>query len=132
MNKFLGKQIMVELYGCNSDKINDQSFISGSMTEAAIKAKATIVKKYFHEFSPYGISGTIVIAESHINIHTWPEHNYAAIDIFTCGEDLLPLAAAEHLKSEFEADKMETTECTRGSMDAIKKLRETQSQYHHP
>lgn len=132
MNNFLGKQIMVELYGCNVDKLNDQRFISESMTEAALKAKATIVQKYFHEFSPYGISGTIVIAESHINIHTWPEHNYAAIDIFTCGEELMPFAAAEHLKSVFEAAKMETKEYTRGSLDAIKKLHETQSQYHHP
>ena len=132
MNNFLGKQIMVELYGCNSEKLNNQSFISESMTEAAIKAKATIVQKYFHEFSPYGISGTIVIAESHINIHTWPEHHYAAIDIFTCGDDLKPEEAAEYLKSAFEAVEMETKNYTRGSVEAIKKLRETQNQYHHP
>lgn len=132
MTNFLGKQVMVELYGCNVDKLNDKEFISNSMTEAAVRAKATIVQKYFHEFSPYGISGTIVIAESHINIHTWPEHNYAAIDIFTCGEELKPDAAAEFLQSEFEAEKMETKEYTRGSLEEIKKLHEKRNQYLHP
>lgn len=132
MANFLGKQVMVELYGCNKDKLNDQSFICDSMTEAAKRAKATIVQKYFHEFSPYGISGTIVIAESHINIHTWPEHDYAAVDIFTCGEELQPLAAAEYLKSVFEAEEMDTKEYTRGSLDKIKKLHEKQSLYHRP
>ena len=67
------------------------------MTEAAKTAGATVVKTVFHHFSPHGISGVVVIAESHLAVHTWPEHGYASIDIFTCGEAALTERIAEHL-----------------------------------
>jgi len=57
------------------------------MLEAATLAKATIIKAHFHQFVPQGVSGSVIIAESHFNIHTWPENNYAAVDLFTCGKD---------------------------------------------
>ena len=64
------------------------------MVEAAKRAEATIIDVVFHEFNPFGISGVVVIAESHLSIHTWPEHRYAAVDIFSCGETLKPAEAA--------------------------------------
>jgi S-adenosylmethionine decarboxylase proenzyme len=77
-------------------------------------AKATIVGTHFHQFSPHGISGIVVIAESHVAIHTWPEHGYAAVDIFTCGETLQPEVAAEFLVEKFQARNPSLFEMKRG------------------
>jgi len=99
----LGDQYIIELYGCKKTKLNDLAFIEVALKDAAIAAKATIVQQFFHQYSPHGISGTIVIAESHLNLHTWPEYDFAAVDVFTCGEELRPDLALEVLKSRFEA-----------------------------
>lgn len=115
--KFLGKQYIVELKECNPKHLDDAEYIGKIMTEAAIKANATIVQQFFHQFSPYGVSGTIVIAESHINIHTWPEHAYAAIDIFTCSDQLIAENAINHLKESFEAKICTTSMINRGEID---------------
>jgi S-adenosylmethionine decarboxylase proenzyme len=114
--KFLGKQYMVELKGCDSKLLDDPDFIGKIMTEAALKANATIVQQFFHQFSPFGVSGTIVIAESHINIHTWPEHNYAAIDIFTCSDTLIAENAIQHLKISLKAKDCTTSMMNRGQI----------------
>ncbi len=82
----LGRQILVEFYDCDSDKINDVGYVEAAFLEATRKSKATIISHNFHKFSPHGISGVVVIAESHVTIHSWPEYNYAAVDIFTCGD----------------------------------------------
>lgn len=130
MKEILGSQTMLELYDCNEDLLNDVKFIEKVMIEAATIAEATIVKQYFHEFSPYGISGTVVIAESHINMHTWPEHRYAAIDIFTCSADMKTDAACDYLQKTFESTEIEKQTHTRGKMSIIKKLRDRQTPHH--
>src|SRR5690625_8008884 len=84
----LGRQILVEFYDCDQSKLNDVKFIETALLEAAVAARATIISHSFHKFSPHGVSGIVVIAESHIAIHTWPEYRYAAVDIFTCGESI--------------------------------------------
>jgi len=84
------------------------------MVAAAKVAKASIVGSHFHQFSPYGISGVVVIAESHVAIHTWPEHGYAAVDIFTCGETLSPEVAAQYLVEKFQARQPSLIELKRG------------------
>lgn len=117
MMKFLGKQYIIELKECNSKLLDDPEFIGKIMTEAALKANATIVQQFFHQFSPFGVSGTIVIAESHINIHTWPEHAYAAIDIFTCSDTLNAEAAIKHLEEALEAKMCTTSMINRGQID---------------
>ncbi|WP_235299165.1 adenosylmethionine decarboxylase [Portibacter marinus] len=114
--KFLGKQYMVELQGCNAELLDDPSFIGEAMTNAALKANATIVQQFFHQFSPFGVSGTVVIAESHINIHTWPEHFYAAIDIFTCSDTLEAEKAIDYLKEILEARNCTTSMINRGQI----------------
>lgn len=86
------------------------------MQEAALQANATIVQQFFHQFSPFGVSGTVIIAESHLNIHTWPEHRYAAVDIFTCGETLDAEAAISYLKEKFEAETSHTSVIKRGEI----------------
>lgn len=84
----LGVQILADLYQCDAAVLNDPALIQAAMIEAARRSGATIVADCFHRFSPHGVSGVVVIAESHLAIHTWPEHGYAAVDLFTCGERL--------------------------------------------
>ena len=93
--KALGKHVLVELYACDYKLLNDINFIKEVMLEAAKKSGATVLGESFHQFSPQGVSGVIIIAESHLTIHTWPEHGYAGADIFTCGTRVKPEKAAE-------------------------------------
>ena len=93
----LGRHILVEFYDCDPAVLNDLSLVESSMKEAAVAAGSTIVDAVFRRFAPHGISGVVVIAESHLAIHTWPEYGYAAVDLFTCGEGVDPWAAHDHL-----------------------------------
>lgn len=81
----LGHQVVLDLYDCVAERIDSLEHVQTAMLEAARAAGATIVCDTFHRFSPWGVSGVVVIAESHLAIHTWPERNYAAVDVFTCG-----------------------------------------------
>ncbi len=110
----LGRQILVEFYDCNSEKINDVSFIESAFLEATRASQATVISHNFHKFSPYGVSGVVVIAESHVSIHSWPEYNYAAVDIFTCGDTIDPWVIQEHLKEAFESNNISSMEMKRG------------------
>jgi S-adenosylmethionine decarboxylase proenzyme len=110
----LGRQILVEFYDCDSDKINDVDFIESSILAATRSSGATIISHDFHKFSPHGVSGVVVIAESHVTIHSWPEYNYAAVDIFTCGETIDPWVIQEHLKEDFESTNISSMEMKRG------------------
>ncbi|AXJ01287.1 spermidine synthase/S-adenosylmethionine decarboxylase [Cyclonatronum proteinivorum] len=110
----LGRQILVEYYDCNSDIINDVSQIESILLEATRKSQASIISHNFHKFSPHGVSGTVVIAESHVAIHTWPEYGYAAVDIFTCGETIDPWIIQEHIKERFESKNVSSLEMKRG------------------
>lgn len=93
----LGQQLLADLYECDVAALNDEALIREAMLEAARRCGATIVAERFHRFSPHGISGVVVIAESHLAIHTWPEHGYAAVDLFTCGATLRPDEGLHHL-----------------------------------
>lgn len=110
----LGKQILVEYYDCDQSKINDVSYIENSLIQATKASNATIISHNFHKFSPYGVSGVVVIAESHVAIHTWPEYNYAAVDIFTCGDTIDPWIIQEQLKEYFESKNVSSMEMKRG------------------
>jgi len=110
----LGRQILVEFYKCNEEILKDVQKIEKSMLEACVLAKATIVRHTFHEFSPFGVSGVVVIAESHVAIHTWPEYNYAAVDIFTCGETIDPWVIFKYLEEKFESLQSSNMEMKRG------------------
>ncbi|WP_459615528.1 adenosylmethionine decarboxylase, partial [Enterobacter hormaechei] len=79
----LGKQLVIELFVCVVLRFADIQWNEGGMLEVARKATATIITSAFHKFSPIGISGVVVIAESHLAIHTWPEYGYAAVVVFT-------------------------------------------------
>ena len=110
----LGQHVLVEFYECVSPSLNNQADIEQFMQEAARKSGATIVESVFHTFNPHGVSGVIVIAESHLAIHTWPEYSYAAIDLFTCGSSVDPWAAFEVLRDRLQAARYEAKELCRG------------------
>lgn len=110
----LGRQILVEFYDCNVEAINDISFIEDAMLTATRASNATIISHNFHKFSPHGVSGVIVIAESHVAIHTWPEYGYAAVDIFTCGETIDPWVIQEYLKDSLHSKNISSMEMKRG------------------
>jgi S-adenosylmethionine decarboxylase len=110
----LGRHIIVELSGCEEEVINDLSKVESLMNEAAKRANATIIKSVFHKFSPVGVSGVVVISESHLSIHTWPELGYAAIDIYTCGSSTKPFKACYFLAQKFKAKKIKATYIIRG------------------
>jgi spermidine synthase len=110
----LGHHLIIDLYGCNPEKLKEIPEVERIMVAAAEAAKATIVARKFHQFNPIGVSGALVLAESHLTIHTWPEVDaYCAIDMFTCG-DTDNFAALEVLKREFEAQGSVVVEIERG------------------
>ncbi len=110
----LGTHLLIELRDCNRSALKDLKIVEEVMVSAARYAKATIVDVSFHEFNPFGISGMVVIAESHLSIHTWPEYGYAAVDIFTCGDVIKPEDAAQYLIERFGSRNPSIVEMKRG------------------
>lgn len=112
-----GKHLLCEVSGCDPTVIGDLDRVKEILFRAAAKAKAEIMESTFHHFSPQGISGVVVIAESHLAIHTWPENGYAALDIYTCGEHTDPEAALRYCSGEFGAANLQITRLERGLED---------------
>lgn len=112
----LGRHLLLELFDCDAEVLNNLEAVKTVLVEAARRSRATIVDVVFHEFNPFGISGVVVIAESHLSIHTWPEHRYAAVDIFSCGAMLQPDKAAAFLVEQFGAERTTIVELRRGVM----------------
>ena len=112
----LGRHFLIEYHGCNPDTLDNVDLVRDIMVFAANESGATILNTYLHKFSPQGVSGVIVIAESHIAIHTWPEHGYAAVDIFTCGSNVNPWVAYKIMKDKLGSSESSTKEITRGTL----------------
>lgn len=122
MVQSLGNHLIVELYECEPAVIDDQKFVEEKLIEATNIAGATMVESVIHTFNPHGISGVIVIEESHFSVHTWPEYGYCALDIFTCGDEIDYYSALHYLKKEFKAKNLSVTELKRGMLDLPVKL----------
>ena len=101
--RVLGHHVIAEYQGCDRALLDDPEGLGDLLVAAARRAGATPLKREFHHFSPYGVSGGVIIAESHLTIHTWPEHLYAAVDFFTCGERVDPLCAHAYLGESLRA-----------------------------
>tara|TARA_B100000242_G_scaffold45445_1_gene27018 strand:- start:155 stop:589 length:435 start_codon:yes stop_codon:yes gene_type:complete len=91
------KHLLLELYRCDFEKLNDESFLRCSLNRAAKLAKAKVLNLISNKFEPQGVTAIALLAESHISIHTWPESYYSAVDIFTCGQNMLPEYASQYL-----------------------------------
>ncbi len=117
MKKFgggLGKHLIVELFECDSEALDSVETVERALVEAAIASGSTIVNRGFHRFKPHGVSGYVLVAESHLSVHTWPEYGYAAVDVFTCGAHTNPWEGLEVLKRYFGAKRVMVMEITRG------------------
>jgi S-adenosylmethionine decarboxylase len=117
--KSLGRHIIAELYDCDKEILDNIDAIEFYMKQAAYETGATIVNSSFHRFLPYGVSGVVVISESHLTIHTWPEYGYAAVDLFTCGDHVDPWKAFTYLKKVFKSQRVHVVEHLRGRYDEI-------------
>ena len=99
------KHLLLELYRCDSEKLNDESFLRCTLNRSAKLAKATVLNLISNKFDPQGVTAIALLAESHISIHTWPESNYSAVDIFTCGQNMLPELASQYLIEALKAEE---------------------------
>jgi S-adenosylmethionine decarboxylase len=111
--------VLLELKDCNKEVLNNLDRLRDMMEAAAREAGATVVEKAFHQFNPHGVSGVVIVAESHLFIHTWPEHGYAAVDIFTCGDGISSDKAADLLASTLQAGSFSMIELRRGVLPGI-------------
>jgi S-adenosylmethionine decarboxylase len=119
----LGKHLLVELNNCDHKILNDINFIKEVMLAAANASGATILGESFHQFSPQGVSGVLIIAESHLTIHTWPEHGYAGADIFTCGTRVQPEKAAEVIIARMKPKTHSIIQMYRGMIDVEQRVK---------
>jgi S-adenosylmethionine decarboxylase len=129
MSVFLGYQTTIDFYNCKNPEINSCKFIEDVLLEASKIIGLTVVNTTIHEFSPIGVSGVIVIEESHIAIHTWPEHNYVAIDFFTCNKSFNLTEGISWLKEQFQADHFTSEELTRGNLKTISTYNTTKHEH---
>jgi S-adenosylmethionine decarboxylase len=118
--KTLGRHLIAELFDCPQHLLQDVDVVQEILVSAAKVSGATIVQLVFHEFSPFGVSGVVVIAESHITVHTWPEHRFAAVDVFTCGGAMEPDIALQYIADGFCCPHPTVVELRRGAIPAAR------------
>ena len=109
-----GRHFIVEYAGCDAETIKWKDPVAKIMLAAAQLSKVTILQQSFHQYEPFGVSGFIFIAESHLSLHTWPEKRYAAFDILTCGDQMKPEAAIDQLGRALKAENVNILEILRG------------------
>jgi len=115
----LGHHTLLDFYGCAARRVRRSRDIKALLCAAVCAGGGRIVKAVFHNFSPYGVSGVVVITESHVTIHTWPEHGYAAVDIFSCSPKLDHAAIRNHLKQALGAKRVYCRSFRRGVLTAM-------------
>jgi len=116
VNKALGRHILAEIYECDVDVLDDIRELQSILTEAAERSGAEVIDSSFRKFDPYGVSGVVIISESHLTIHTWPEYGYAAVDLFTCGDTADPWLGFEYIVEKLKSSHYTTMEVQRGNL----------------
>ena len=99
------RHFLLELYRCDYEKLNDESFLRCTLNNAAKLANATVLNLISNKFEPQGITAIALLAESHLSIHTWPEARYSAVDIFTCGQNMKPDISCKYLIQALMAEE---------------------------
>ena len=115
--KSLGKHLIIELFQCDSTILNNPKTLEHHLLAAVKLSGATVIQPFFHQFSPHGVTGVVVVAESHFCLHTWPEYGYCALDIFTCGDSVNGNQAVDYLKESLKAATASVMEIKRGILD---------------
>ena len=115
----LGSHLLIELFDCEASSIEQEGTVGDAMLRAAEDSEATIVTSSFHEFKPWGVSGAVIIQESHYTIHTWPEHRYAAVDLFYCGGTIHVEKAIDVLKARFKPGRIKFLVVRRGIQSEV-------------
>lgn len=113
----LGYHYIIEASGCDPEVLKDANSLKAVLTEAAKIGGMDIRIAHFYKFSPYGVSGVVVVSGSHISIHTWPEKGYAAVDVYTCDMDSEPEKAISYILEKLRASYAHITEIERGIED---------------
>lgn len=115
----VGQHCILELFGCDPALLNDENHIRDGLTQAANEGMSTLLNLSSYKFEPQGVTALALLAESHISIHTWPEHGYAAVDVFTCGDHAKPQQACEYLVQWMNASEYAIKTLPRGSASAM-------------
>ena len=110
----IGRHLILELWGCDAEHINSIEVIERAITQTIEACGATLLDLRVYPFTPIGVTGVAILAESHVMIHTWPEHGYAAVDIFTCGQHTDPNLAVPVLRRYFSPERVQVMEMNRG------------------
>lgn len=110
----MGRHVIAELWGCSAERLNDMQSIERIMVNAALEAGAEVREVAFHKFAPQGVSGVVIISESHLTIHSFPEHGYASVDVYTCGDRIDPNVACDYITKWLGATRLEAIEVPRG------------------
>lgn len=113
-NPISGQHLCIDMYDCDVQKIDNELYIVNLMRRAAEDAGAQILGVQSHKFLPQGVTAVLLLAESHMSIHTWPEYGFAAIDVFTCGTNMEPAKAVERIRLGIVSDNIHTTSVIRG------------------
>lgn len=118
-NLFLGEHYVAEFYDCCFEKLNSPKDIEENFLDCAKICNATVISSDFHHFEPFGVSGVVVIAESHMTVHTWPEYRYAAVDVFTCSTKMQSAQCVNVLKDKFKCMNHTTKFIPRGMAHSL-------------
>ena len=115
----LGTHVLVDLWGVDRDLLDDAEGMRALLVEAAVAGGATVKGVRMERFQPHGVSGVVILAESHLAIHTWPEHGAAAADVFTCGAPEVARAVADELIGSLAPARHQQQEVERGAMAPV-------------
>ncbi|GAX90639.1 adenosylmethionine decarboxylase [Effusibacillus lacus] len=110
----MGRHVIAELWGCDPEKLNNMSLVEKVMVNAALEAGAEVREVTFHKFTPHGVSGVVIISESHLTIHSFPEHGYASVDVYTCGDRIDPRVACDYITRMLDCNRREWIQIERG------------------
>lgn len=116
-----GRHCMIELWGCPAGVLDDPTLVREAMLAAVAASRCTLLSECAHRFTPQGVTIVGLLAESHISIHTWPEHGYVAADVFTCGEQGEPEAACLALVRVLAATRHELRTIERGQPGGLER-----------
>lgn len=120
MNTYLGEHLILEVWIKDGEKFNDKDFVMNALREASKAGNLSVLKEDYYKFEPYGLTAFLLLSESHISVHTWPEYGYAAIDLFTCGGDIRK--ATDKLLEILEPIKVKTTYIKRGDLATLRTM----------